>query len=95
MEISQQTQQRPLIAKLWPFLFLIIGLSRLADWAYGGRHDWGSLLSGLGFLLMAPGARSIGVPKTEPAVSAHARLFLALTIAGAALIIAAIGKRWM
>ena len=96
MESPTQAQRRPLIARLWPFLFLGIGIFRLADWVYGGRQDLGFLLSGIGFLLMAPGATTIGLPKAQPiAAHRHAKLFLALSIAGAALVLAAIARRWL
>ena len=95
MESSQQVPQIPLVARLWAFLFLAIGLFRLADWLHGNRHDWGLLLSGVGFLLMAPGAHSIGLPKATTTVGGNARLLLVLSVAGAALVAAAIAKHWL
>jgi len=96
MERSTQIQRRPLVAWLWPVLFLGIGVFRLVGWMYGGRQDFGLLLSGVGFLLMAPGASAIGLPKTQPGTgSRRAHIFLALSVAGAALVLAAIAKRWL
>jgi hypothetical protein len=96
MERSARIERRPLIALLWPLLFLGIGLFRLADWVYGGRQDLGLLLSGIGFVLMAPGATAISQPKAQPpARSRRAGIFLALSVAGAALVLAAIAKRWL
>lgn len=95
MENSAQVSSRPVIARLWPWLFFAIGVFRLADWAHGGRQDWGRLLSGIGFLLMAPGASSIAISRTTPTTDRRARLLLALTVAGAALVLGAIVERWL
>lgn len=98
MERSTQIQRRPLVAWLWPVLFLGIGVFRLVDWMYGGRQDLGLLLSGVGFLLMAPGASAIGLRKALPGTDTSSKrphIFLALSVAGAALVLAAIAKRWL
>ena len=95
MESIRQPQQKNLIARIWPFVVLAFGLYRLADWVYGGREALPSLLAGIGFLLMVPGAFFQTRRQGPHTGSATRRVYLSLTVAGLALVIAAIGYRWL
>ena len=90
MESSQQVAARPLISRVWPWMFAAIGLFDLADWIYGGRQNLLMLLAGIGFILMVPGASRIAMPKYS-----HYRLFLALSWLGLGLVLASIALRWL
>jgi hypothetical protein len=95
MESTQQPQQQALILRIWPFLVLLLGFYRLGDWLYGGRQDLSSLLAGVGFLLMVPGAffqRKVGATGGELGTR---RLLLWLTVVGLGFIICAIAHRWL
>ena len=93
MQYSSQARQRFFAGKAWPFLMLVLGLSRLADWLPGGQPGTAPLLAGLGFLLLAAGT-AVRSPLLRVATStARRRTGMALAWLGLALVLAAIALR--
>lgn len=90
MESSQHVAARPLISRLWPWMFAAIGVFNIADWIHGGCQNIPTLLVGVGFILMAPGTSVIAMPKHP-----RYRLFLALSWLGLGLVLASIALRWL
>jgi len=93
MEDLKQVSNPPMLFRMWTWLFVGIGAVRLADWVYGGCVDTPAVLSGVGFLLMAPSARLGAVPREQLASQPHRRLLLACTWLGAVLVVASIVVR--
>lgn len=89
-------------SKAWGILFLVCGLFNIADWLYGGMAQSFRLLTGLGFLLLAPEAFrnpvNLSMPlrqafkTTGPRVGGWSDWLAAL---GVVLLLAALAIRWL
>ncbi|GAB1597166.1 hypothetical protein PAGU2638_28460 [Lysobacter sp. PAGU 2638] len=95
METIEQPYETPLPFRGWFWLSVGLGVYRIADWAYGGRQDTSALLSGIGFLLLAPGIRLGGVSREHLQAHPRRRLWLACSWIGAALVVGALLLRYL
>ena len=88
-------------SKAWGILFLACGLFNVADWLYGGMGQSFRLLTGLGFLLLAPEAFRNPVSLTMPLRQAFKPRPRAsgwcdwAAAGGVVLLIAAVATRWL
>ena len=88
-------------SKGWGILFLVFGLFNIADWLYGGMEPTFRLLTGLGFLLLAPEAFRNPIGLTTPLRQAFkprpraSGWFDWAAGVGLVLLFAAIAVRWL
>ncbi len=88
-------------SKAWGITFVVFGLFHVADWLYGGLDEPSRLMTGLGFLLLAPEAFrnpiSLRMPLRQ-AFAQRSRMSGAhdwLAALGVLLLIAALAVRWL
>ena len=88
-------------SKAWGITFVVFGLFHVADWLYGGLDELFRLMTGLGFLLLAPEAFRNPVSLRTPLRQAFAPRPRTsgshdwLAALGVLLLLAAVAMRWL
>ena len=88
-------------SRAWGITFVVFGLFHIADWLYGGLDEPFRLMTGLGFLLLAPEAFRNPISLRMPLRQAFAprpRTSGAhdwLAALGVLLLLAALAVRWL
>ena len=101
MEIDKVSDTSETRGWLWGALILGIGLFGVADWLYGSMSELHRLLSGIGFLFLAPQAFQHPIIFTKPLVPQFKNMPRLtqptnwLSIAGVTLLILALLIRWV
>lgn len=83
-------------SKFFAYTLLVLGILKLAEGLHGGLADVGGVMTGVGFLLMAPAVFAGADPAIASGFSKSGRsaILMPMGYLGAALAVAGILMRW-